>query len=87
MLTVFSRDKGYRKPVLYGDDAEHGGAGEMPRDDVAGEPSWQRVRGLPTSVEHGVVVFLRTFRVFVPPLPERRHVVAGDGAYGAVWVA
>ena len=58
----------------------------MTRNDVLCKPSWQRMRSRSLTMEHRVIVVLRTFIVLVPPLAERRHVVAGYGANRAVWV-
>ena len=74
------------KPVLQRQDAEHRRRGELARHDVAGEPSWQRMRSGATAVEHGRVELLRAVPVFVPPLAQRRHVVCGERADRAVGV-
>ena len=55
------------KPVLKGDDAEHGWAVEMTLYDMTGELTGQRMRRRTFHAEDGVVVVLRTLVVLVPP--------------------
>ena len=58
----------------------------MTCNDVLGKPSWQRMRCQSLTMEHRVVIVLRAFVVLVPPLSQRRHVVAGYGTYRTVRV-
>ena len=75
------------EPVLQRQQTKHGGRREMTAYDVLGKPSWQRVRGCTTTIEHGVVVGLRAFLILVPPLTQRRHVMRGNGTYRTIRIA
>ena len=45
------------------------------------------MRSRTLTIEHRVVILLGTLDVLIPPLTKRWHIVAGDGANRAVWVA
>ena len=64
------------EPVLNAQYAEHRRRVKMTCYDVFGKPSWQRMWGWSLTIEHRVVIVLRTFVVLIPPLSQCRHVVA-----------